>query len=138
MTKKTIYFLCTGNACRSQIAEGWAKKLLPDWNVQSAGIVAHGINPKAIACMEEIGIDISQQKSTVMSEEIYSQADLVVTLCADADENCPIVRAEVPREHWGFEDPARATGTEAEQWLVFQQVRDAIGERIKQFAKEKV
>ncbi|MBM7700840.1 arsenate reductase (thioredoxin) [Kurthia huakuii] len=132
---QTIYFLCTGNSCRSQMAEGFAKRYLPDWHVESAGIEAHGLNPKAVKAMAEVGIDISAQQSSVIDEAILQQATLIVTLCGDAADKCPVTPAHVTRVHWGFDDPAKATGSEAEQWLIFQQVRDAIQRRIQQFAK---
>src|SRR5690625_6906318 len=84
MPKKTLYFLCTGNSCRSQMAEGWGKKYLGDeWKVLSAGIEAHGVNPNAINVMNEVGVDISQQTSDVIDPQILDHADLVVTLCTD-------------------------------------------------------
>lgn len=135
--KKTLYFLCTGNSCRSQMAEGWARQLLPtDWQVLSAGIEAHGVNPNAIRAMNEVGIDISNQTSDIIDQETLNIATLVVTLCGDAADKCPITPPHVKREHWGFDDPAKAIGTEEEKWQVFQRVRDAIGVRIEQFAKE--
>lgn len=134
---KTLYFLCTGNSCRSQIAEGWAEKLLPsDWTVKSAGIEAHGVNPNAIKAMQEIGIDISHHTSDVIDLNALQHATLVVTLCGDAADKCPMTPPSVKREHWGFEDPAKAQGNEQEKWQVFQKVRDAIGERVKQFVRE--
>lgn len=134
MTKQTIYFLCTGNSCRSQMAEGWAKKYLNDnWNVFSAGIEAHGLNQNAVKAMNEVGIDISEQTSDIIDLEILNSADLVVTLCGDAADKCPMTPSHVKREHWGFNDPAKATGTEEEKWAVFQRVRDEIGNRINQF-----
>lgn len=88
MSKKTIYFLCTGNSCRSQMAEGWAKKHLGDeWNVYSAGIEAHGLNPNAVKAMREAGIDISEQTSDIIDPDILHNADLVITLCGDAAIN---------------------------------------------------
>ena len=134
MSQKTLYFLCTGNACRSQMAEGWAKKYLGDeWEVKSAGIEAHGLNPKAVKAMKEIGIDISNQKSEIIDQKYLNDASLAVTLCGDAAERCPVTPSHVKREHWGFDDPAKATGTEVEIWQEFERVRDEIGERIKQF-----
>lgn len=134
MSKKIIYFLCTGNSCRSQMAEGFAKAYLNDeWEVKSAGLEAHGLNPKAIKAMKEIGIDISNQKSEIINTEILNQATLAITLCEDADERCPITPNHVKREHWGFDDPAKATGTTVEIWEEFERVRDAIGKRIKLF-----
>ncbi|MDX8362793.1 MULTISPECIES: arsenate reductase (thioredoxin) [Bacillaceae] len=137
MTKKKIYFLCTGNSCRSQMAEGWGKKYLSDeWDVYSAGLEAHGLNPNAVKAMNEVGIDISEQTSDVIDTEILHSADLVVTLCGHADEHCPVTPPQVKRVHWGFDDPAKAEGSEAERWAFFQRVRDEIGERIKQFSDE--
>ncbi|MEK3995235.1 arsenate reductase (thioredoxin) [Psychrobacillus sp. FSL K6-2365] len=137
MTKQTIYFLCTGNSCRSQIAEGWAKKYLGDkWIVFSAGIEAHGLNPNAVKAMNEVEIDISRQTSNIIDLEILNHADLVVTLCGDAADKCPITPPNVKREHWGFEDPAKATGTAEEKWSVFQRIRDEIGIKIQHFALE--
>lgn len=133
----TIYFLCTGNSCRSQMAEGWAKKLLPEnWNVKSAGLEAHGLNPNAVKAMHEVNIDITSHTSNIIDSNILNTATLVVTLCGHADDHCPLTPPHVKREHWGFDDPAKASGTEEEKWKVFQNVRDAIGSRIEQFAKE--
>ncbi|WP_088050653.1 arsenate reductase (thioredoxin) [Virgibacillus dakarensis] len=136
MSKKTIYFLCTGNSCRSQMAEGWAKKYLGDeWNVKSAGIEAHGLNPIAVKAMDEAGIDISQQSSEIIDPEFLNKADFVVTLCGDAADKCPMTPSRVKRAHWGFADPAKVEGTDVEKWHIFQRVRDEIGERIKRFAE---
>lgn len=136
MNKKTIYFLCTGNSCRSQMAEGFAKKYLSSWQVESAGIEAHGLNPNAVKAMAEVGIDISNQTSNMIDSNKLNQATLVVTLCNDAADKCPVIPSNVKRAHWGFDDPAKAQGTEAEKWLVFQQVRDAIETKIQAFASE--
>lgn len=136
MDKKTIYFLCTGNSCRSQMAEGWAKKLLgEEWVVKSAGMEAHGLNPKAVKAMDEVGIDISNQQSELIDVEFLHNATLAVTLCGDAADRCPMTPPHVKREHWGFDDPAKAEGTSEDKWAVFQRVRDEIGERIKRFAE---
>ena len=136
MTMNTVYFLCTGNSCRSQIAEGFEKRYLPDWNIQSAGTEAHGLNPIAVKVMAEVGIDISHQTSDIIDQDILNNATLVVTLCGDAADKCPVTPLHVKREHWGFDDPAKASGTEEDKWLVFQTVRDAIETRIRLFAKE--
>ncbi|MBL0846869.1 MULTISPECIES: arsenate reductase (thioredoxin) [Mammaliicoccus] len=131
MNKKIIYFICTGNSCRSQIAEGWGKQLLGDeWNVYSAGIETHGVNPKAIDAMKEVNIDITDQTSDLIHTNIFNQADLVVTLCSHADQNCPTIPAHVQKEHWGFDDPA------GKEWSEFQRVRDEIGLKIKIFKEE--
>lgn len=136
MAEKTIYFLCTGNSCRSQMAEGWAKEYLGDnWNIHSAGIEAHGLNPNAVKAMKEVGVDISDQKSEMIDSEILNGASLAVTLCGDAADRCPTTPSDVKREHWGFDDPAKAEGTEKEKWEIFRRVRDEIGERIKRFAE---
>ncbi len=136
MVKKVLYFLCTGNSCRSQMAEAWGRKYLGDgWEVLSAGIESHGVNKNAIKAMLEVGIDISNQTSDKIDTEILNTADLVVTLCGDAADKCPVTPKHVHRAHWGFDDPAKANGSESEKWEVFQRVRDEIGSRIEQFAK---
>lgn len=137
MSKKTLYFLCTGNSCRSQIAEGFGKKYLSDkYDVYSAGIEAHGLNPKAVKAMKEVDVDISTQTSDIIDKEILNNADLVITLCGDAKDSCPMTPPHVTRWHWGFDDPAKAKGTEDEKWSVFQRVRDEIEERIKTFSEK--
>ncbi|MFT8323412.1 MAG: arsenate reductase (thioredoxin) [Bacillus sp. (in: firmicutes)] len=136
MAKKTIYFLCTGNSCRSQMAEGWAKKYLgEEWEVKSAGLEAHGLNPNAVKAMNEVGIDISYQTSDVIEEKILNNVELIVTLCGHAADNCPVTPSHIKRVHWGFDDPAKAEGTDEEKWSFFQRVRNEIGNRIKQFAE---
>ncbi|WP_172197484.1 arsenate reductase (thioredoxin) [Saccharibacillus qingshengii] len=136
MTQKTLYFLCTGNSCRSQMAEAWGKKYLgEEWNVLSAGIEAHGLNPNAVKAMSEVGLDISNQTSDIIDPKIMQSADFIVTLCGDAADKCPITPPHIRREHWGFDDPAKAQGTDEEKWAVFQSVRDQIGERIRTFAE---
>lgn len=133
--KKIIYFLCTGNSCRSQMADGFAKYFLSqDWDVYSAGIEAHGVNPKAIEAMNEIGIDISKHTSDVIDPQLLERADLVVTLCGHANDVCPATPSDKARVHWGFDDPAKAEGTDEEKWAFFQRVRDEIGARIQLFA----
>lgn len=122
-----VYFLCTGNACRSQMAEGFAKKLLGrQWQVKSAGIEAHGLNPLAVKVMAEKGIDISQQQSKVLKEAELQQADLIVTLCGDARDQCPVTPPTVRRLHWPLADPAAASGSQEAVLAVFRQVRDQI------------
>ncbi len=136
MSKKTLYFLCTGNSCRSQMAEGFGKKYLGDeWQVLSAGIEAHGLNPNAVKAMNEVGIDISNHTSDIINPEILNNAEFAVTLCGDAADKCPMTPPQVKREHWGFDDPAKAEGTVEEKWAVFQRVRDEIETRIKRFAE---
>lgn len=124
---KKIYFLCTGNSCRSQIAEGYAKQLLGDqYEIQSAGIEAHGMNPLAVKAMMEDGVDISGQFSKKIDPEYFGAADLIVTLCGDAKDRCPTVVQHTVRCHWPLPDPAQATGTTEQKMIVFRQVRDEI------------
>lgn len=126
-----ILFLCTGNSCRSQMAEGWARALAgANHDIQSAGIEAHGKNPRAIAVMREAGLDIAGQESTRLTGEMVSQADVVVTVCGNADENCPVLPAGTRKEHWPLDDPAQATGTEDEIMAVFRRSRDDIHRRV--------
>ena len=137
MTKPIIYFLCTGNSCRSQIAEGWGKHFAGEKaEVYSAGVEAHGLNPRAVATMNEVGIDISGHTSKTIDTELLNRADYVITLCGDANDRCPVTPPHVNRLHWGFEDPARAVGTEAEVAAKFREVRDAMGVRIERFMQE--
>jgi len=132
--KKRVLFLCTGNACRSQMAEGWLKTLGGDaYEVYSAGIVAHGKNPRAISVMQEVGVDISGQESEIIDAEILATVDLLVTVCSHADEHCPAFFIKGKREHWPFEDPARAVGSEEEIMNEFRRVRDQIRDRMTVF-----
>ena len=132
-----IYFLCTGNSCRSQMAEGFARQILPaDWRIASAGIETHGLNPLAVKVMAEKGLDISNYQSKLIDPQYLQTCDIVVTLCGDARDRCPVVPATVTKIHWPLLDPAQATGTEAEQLAVFRQVRDEIATRIQGLAKE--
>lgn len=124
---KQIYFLCTGNSCRSQMAEGFAQEILgPDCRVASAGIETHGLNPLAVKVMAEKGIDISQHTSKLIDPEYLNNCDLVVTLCGDARDRCPMTPPTVQKEHWPLPDPAQATGSEAEILEKFREVRDQI------------
>jgi arsenate reductase len=126
-----ILFLCTGNSCRSQIAEGWARHYAGDRHtIQSAGIEAHGKNPRAIAVMQEAGIDISGQESTRVDEAMLEEADLVVTVCGHADEHCPMLPPGARKEHWPLDDPANATGSEEIIMQVFRASRDRIQQRV--------
>jgi arsenate reductase len=130
-TPFNILFLCTGNSCRSQMAEGWARWLgSPLYSIQSAGIEAHGKNPRAIAVMQEAGLDISNQESTKVTDAMLEQADLVVTVCGHADEHCPVLPAGTNKEHWPLDDPAKATGSEDEIMDVFRASRDDIKARV--------
>jgi arsenate reductase (thioredoxin) len=135
LTRPVVYFLCTGNSCRSQMADGLMRKLGGDrYDVLSAGLEAHGLNPRAVLAMDEIGIDISGHTSDVIDPAVLARADYIITLCGHADEHCPAVpNQKAVRWHWGFDDPAKATGTEEEITAQFRQVRDAIEARIMRF-----
>ena len=126
-----LLFLCTGNSCRSQIAEGWAHQHGGDWlQVQSAGIESHGKNPRAIAVMQVVGVDISAQKSTKLTAAMLEWADYVVTVCGHADEHCPMLPVGTCKEHWPLNDPAKGTGTEEEIMMTFRESRDDIRQRV--------
>ena len=116
MNKLSILFLCTGNSCRSQMAEGWAKHLFAQSSlaktyqlqISSAGIEAHGVNPRTVEVMAEVGIDISGQTSDALEPGILERHDWVITLCSHADKNCPVLPGNVARQHWDLPDPAKA------------------------------
>ena len=132
--KKKILFLCTGNSCRSQMAEGWLRHLAGDrFEVYSAGIVAHGKNPRAIAVMREVGVDISEQQSERLNPDILEDLDLLVTVCGHADKSCPAIPVSCEKQHWPFDDPAKATGSEDEVMQEFCRVRDQIHDKIMLF-----
>ncbi len=134
-----ILFLCTGNSCRSQMAEGFARALAGERAVvRSAGIEAHGKNPRAIAVMAEVGVDVSGQESTRITDAMLADADLVVTVCGHADEHCPVLPPGTRRVHWPLPDPARATGTEEEIGAQFRAVRDDIRQRVSQLLDEEL
>ena len=131
MTKRRVLFLCTHNSARSQMAEGFLRELAGDrFEVYSAGTEATQVRPLAIRAMEELGIDISQEESKALDRYWGQPFDLLITVCDDANEACPVFPGAKERLHWGFPDPAQATGTEDEQLTVYRQVRDAIRERI--------
>lgn len=138
MQKPLVYFLCTGNSCRSQIADGFLSTLGGDkYEVKSAGLEAHGLNPRAVQIMKEAGVDISNNTSNVIDPETLNRATYVITLCGHADEHCPVIsNNNVIKWHWGFDDPAKATGTEEEIMAQFRQVRDSIKDRIEKFVQE--
>ena len=124
-----VLFLCTGNSCRSQMAEGWARVLKGDVvEACSAGIEAHGMNPRAVQVMAEAGVDISGQRSKTLDAVNDIPFDYVVTVCDNARESCPILPGRGKMVHRSFEDPARATGTEEEIMAVFRRVRDEVRE----------
>jgi arsenate reductase len=124
----TVLILCTGNSCRSHMAEGILRAAAGDvLHVQSAGSKPAGfVHPLAIQALAEIGIDISGHHSKHMNEFLTGEVETVITVCGNADQACPLFPGQVNRHHWGFDDPAHATGTEEEQMIVFRRVRDEI------------
>ena len=129
MKTKKILFLCTGNSCRSQIAEGFSKEILAGIaNIRSAGTQADGLNPDAISIMLEINIDISNQKSKVLTDKEINWADYLITLCGDARDKCPVLNINKTHIHWGLEDPAKYKGDDKIDF--FRKVREQIKEHI--------
>jgi arsenate reductase len=128
MNKPLVLILCTGNSCRSHLAEGILREAAGDLlEVASAGSKPAGyVHPLAIRVMQEIGIDISGHRSKHLSEFLDRPVQTVITVCGNADQVCPMFPGQVNRYHWGFDDPAHATGTEEEQLAVFRRVRDEI------------
>lgn len=133
MSKKlNILYLCTGNSCRSQMAEGWTHQLGNGRvEVQSAGIEAHGKNPYAMAVMDEAGIDISGQESTIINGEMVKTASVIVTVCGHADEQCPVLPPDIQKIHWPLLDPANAVGTESEIMDQYRATRDEVETRVR-------
>lgn len=125
--QKGILFLCTGNSCRSQMAEGFTRKMFPkNMEIFSAGLEPKGVHPMAVKVMQEVGIDISRQRSKNISEVPIDKIDLVVTLCGDAAERCPVFPGKVKRIHWEIEDPAKTRGSDKEIAIAFRKARDKI------------
>lgn len=126
--KPTLLVLCTGNSCRSHLAEGLLRAAAGDlFEVASAGSKPAGyVHPLAIDVMKEIGIDISGHRSKHLSEFLDQNVETVITVCGNADQVCPIFPGQVNRHHWPFDDPAHATGTEEEKLAVFRRVRNEI------------
>jgi len=126
--KPLVLILCTGNSCRSHMAEGILKAAAGDQlNVQSAGSKPAGyVHPLAIRALAEIGIDISGHHSKHMDEFLSQQVETVITVCGNADQACPLFPGQLNRHHWAFDDPAHAPGSEEEQMSVFRRVRDEI------------
>lgn len=137
MRRELIYFICTGNSCRSQMAEGFARHWAGErYEVLSGGLSPSYVHPLAIRVMAEIGIDISRQTSDPIDAHRLREAKVAITLCGDAEEACPATPPSVRREHWPLRDPARATGAEEEVLKVFREVRDEIGARVKKLLGE--
>jgi len=140
----SLLFVCTGNACRSQIAEGWARNLLPqsslanefDFCVGSAGLETHGLNPNAVLVMQEVGVDISSQTCDLLSAQQIENADWVITLCDHADQHCPDITGQVERRHWGLVDPAKAEVNVSDELIPFRRTREEVKAAILQWIAE--
>lgn len=133
---KNVLVLCTGNSCRSQLAEGYLRHFAKEKaKIYSAGIEAHGVNPRAIATMKEDGIDISHHTSNLVDEYATIAFDYIITVCDNAKENCPYFPSDAQRFHYNFPDPAKATGTESEIAAAFEAVRNEIKNYCKGFTK---
>ncbi len=132
-----VMFLCTGNACRSQMAEGFAREfgkgIIEPF---SAGLIAAGVHPRAIAVMKELGIDISGQKSKTIDEKLLKAMDAVITLCGNAEEACPWTPPGIMRLHWPINDPVGTVGREEKIMKEFRRARDEIRARVEQFIFE--
>lgn len=136
---KKILVLCTGNSCRSQIAEGYLRHFAGDHaEIYSAGVETHGVNPRAIAIMKEDGIDISAHTSNNIDEYRDIDFDFVITVCDNARERCPYFPTKAQKFHYNFPDPAKATGTETEIMAEFRAVRDMIKTYSEQFVREHI
>jgi arsenate reductase (thioredoxin) len=133
MMKPKVLFLCTGNSARSQMAEGYLRQVAGEkYEVLSAGISPKGMNPLAVEAMNEIGIDISRQRSKDVREYLGTPIQYVVTVCDNAKEHCPIFPGTFKFLHWGVQDPTAVTGSHDEQLAVFRRVRDELGQHIEQ------
>ena len=137
-SKPRVLILCTGNSCRSHMAEGILRAAAGDiLEVHSAGSQPSGfVHPKAIAVLAEIGIDISSHTSKSMNDFLDRDIDTVITVCGNADQSCPIFPGQIHRHHWPFDDPAHATGTEEEILVEFRRVRDEIQAAFLAYAAE--
>lgn len=136
MAPRKVLFLCTGNSCRSQMAEGWLRYYAGNRaEVFSAGIQPTGLNPLAVAVMREAGVDISSQRSKHVDELTKQDFLFVITVCDSAREACPAFPGALYQLHWSFEDPAGATGTEEDRLAVFRRVRDEIADQVREFAE---
>ena len=134
---KTILFMCMGNACRSQMAEGYARRLLPDgWQILSAGVIASGVHPMTVDIMNEDGIDISGQSSKTLADLGEISPDIVVTLCDEANEECPSYAGLVQRDHWGIDDPILVEGPKDEKLKEFRRARNEIKLKVQELSNQ--
>lgn len=135
--RPTLYFLCTGNSCRSQMAEGFARDMFQDQaEAASGGIAPKGLHPLAVRVMAEVGIDISRHESRPIDPDLLLRSSVAVTLCGDAEEMCPVTPPSVRRLHWPLPDPARAEGDLEARLAVFRAVRDEIAGRVSALGRE--
>ncbi len=128
--------MCTGNSCRSQMAEHLARTLWRGICAKSAGTHPQDVHPLAAYVMEEIGVDMSSAGAKALDPRDLADVDLVITLCGDARDSCPVMPPGVECRHWPLDDPARAVGTRRERLRVFRRVRDEISERVKALMQE--
>lgn len=134
---RSVLFLCTGNSCRSQMAEGWLRHLDGvRFNVASAGTHAVGLNPRTVTVMKEAGVDISRHRSKRVDELLGQRFDYAITVCDRAKETCPIFPGATSVLHWSFDDPADAQGDEEARLAVFRRVRDEIARRVREFIRK--
>ena len=132
-----ILFLCTGNSCRSQMAEGFARFMASDGiQIYSAGIAPAGVNPLTVQVMREAGVDIRSQASKGLSTVPLDKIDTVITLCGHAEEHCPTFPGSVKRHHWPIDDPVKVRGAEQEVLRAFREARDEIRDRVKDFMEK--
>ncbi|GBE05305.1 MAG TPA: arsenate reductase ArsC [Nitrospirae bacterium] len=140
MTEKKkikVMFLCTANSCRSQMAEGLARRLGGDiLEIYSAGLFAHYVQPMAIQVMKETGIDITNQTSDAIDEEELRKMDIIISLCGHAEKTCPATPQRIRRIHWPIDDPVGFMGTEEQTLNEFRRARDEIKEKIERFINE--
>ena len=134
---RKVLFLCTGNSCRSQMAEGWLRHLAGDrFEAYSAGVKPTAVNPFAIEVMREAGVDISAQKSKDIASLLGEHFNYLITVCGNAKESCPVFPGNAHREHWPVEDPADAQGSHEQKLAVFRATRDELEQRVRRFIHE--
>jgi len=138
VNKQRVLFLCTHNSARSQMAEGFLRARYGDrFEVTSAGTVATRVHPLAKRAMAEVGVDLSAHTSKTLDQLVDQSWDYVITVCDSANEQCPIFPKRTSRLHWSFPDPSQAIGSEEDRLDVFRRVRDALAERISQWAADR-
>jgi len=132
--KKKVLFLCTGNSCRSQMAEGLLRHKAGDYlEAASAGTEPHAVHPLAVKVMKEIGVDISEHRSKSVKKFLRQEFDYIITVCDRAGESCPVFPGRAEKIHWSLEDPARAEGNEGKKLKVFRQIREELVSLIEDF-----